>query len=869
MSKEHAALIKELGLTCPRGGDFYVCDKAKVQFIGCCAIDPCANDGVCPEDQLVLSSFTKAKYDDLPPQSCDNSTSTDEDEEALWYTCGFTNPPFLGCCTTNPCGDAVCPSKNLAPAVLSDNSTFRNNFLNPKGFNEKATQSTLVVKPSSTALGDLEGVSDSEDSALGAGAVAGICVAAIVIVLLLVGALWRLWQSRLTKRAVSNHRLSLSPTYTPFLSPNPSDPGGKRLSHAVTVPMVDAFADWHPAPGRLHSQDVVFWIGWIWDIILTLVPLCFIALPIVAVYLDGQQPSDYGERVVELTRLSPSIYPILFAAIASRFYKNVSRWCLERPDGIGLAALEQIFGSRSFAAAIEGVFFIRTQLSVGLIILFTWAMSPLGGQSASRLLSIGNSAVATNVSVYFSDPSYQVSYYPSSLTQEDNSASITALYSATLLSSQEQKRSSRDLWDLPKIPQWSKSKKLGEWYEVNEDALNNDANSYISLLGIKVQGLSGVSGETRFNFTTQTSYADFECAHTKNIKVDTLAHAGFPTQHFGTTVWVEEGKNSTSKTDPSPLHLSYISYGLSNEDSGNPIWAIINCTMQTVTVETELRCGPSPSATSCSAFRQRRVNGHVSSNRPPSILFRNNNAADSATDVQQVLKFWPTSSGEVLIGAASPTENYIMGELHPFAGQKPRRWAGKDLDVFPDEFSRRFTTAFNTFWDATLNPLTHTNVSFGELPETNVLSFDEPSAQPFMNSTIGERIVSHRVYKSNRVWVSLLLTTTLLLELLAILGLALQFFIRGPDILGFASTMTRDNPYVPVAPGGSNLDGPDRARMLRDLRLQLADVRPDDANGYIAVRAVPSLGSQEDVRGITKQERKAAIRPLDQKKLYT
>ncbi|EEU41987.1 uncharacterized protein NECHADRAFT_50718 [Fusarium vanettenii 77-13-4] len=736
MSKEHAALIKELGLTCPRGGDFYVCDKAKVQFIGCCAIDPCDNDGICPEDQLVLSSFTKAKYDNLPPQSCDNSTITDEDEEPL-----------------------------------------------------------------------------------------------------------------LTKRAVSNHRLSLSPTYTPFLSPNPSDPGGKRLSHAVTAPMVDAFNDWHPAPGRLHSQNVAFWVGWIWDILLTLVPLCFIALSIVAVYLDGQQPSDYGERVVELTRLSPSIYPILFAAIASRFYKNVSRWCLERPDGIGLAALEQIFGSRSFAAAIEGVFFIRTQLSVGLIILFTWAMSPLGGQSASRLLSVGNSAVATNVSVYFSDPSYQVSYYPSSLTQEDNSASITALYSATLLSSQEQKRSSRDLWNLPKIPQWSKSKKQGEWYEVNEDALSADANSYISLLGIKVQGLSGVSGETRFNFTAQTSYADFECAHTRNIKVDTLAHAEYPTQHFGTTVWVEGGKNSSSSTDPSALSLSYISYGLSNEDSGNPIWAIINCTMQTVTVETELRCGPSPSATSCSAFRQRRVNGHTSSNRPPSILFRNNNAVDSANAVQQVLKFWPTSSGEVLIGAASPTENYIMGELHPFAGQKPRRWAGNDLDVFPDEFSRRFTTAFNTFWDATLNPLTHTNVSFGELPETNVLSFDEPSAQPFMNSTIGERIVSHR--------------------LLAILGLALQFFIRGPDILGFASTMTRDNPYVPVAPGGSNLDGPDRARMLRDLRLQLADVRPDDANGYIAVRAVPSVVSQEDVRGITKQERKAAIRPLDQRKLYT
>lgn len=594
-----------------------------------------------------------------------------------------------------------------------------------------------------------------------------------------------------------------------------------------------------------------------------------IALSIVAVYLDGQSPSDYGERVVELTRLSPSIYPILFAAIASRFYKNVSRWCLERPDGIGLAALEQIFGSRSFAAAIEGVFFIRTQLSVGLVILFTWAMSPLGGQSASRLLSIGNSVVTTNVSVYFSDPSYQVSYYPSSLLQEDNGASITALYSATLLSSQDQKGSSRDLWNLPKIPQWSKGNKIGEWYEVDEAALRSDESSFISLMGIKVQGLSADSGETRFNFTTQTSYADFECSHTKNIKVDAKAYPSYPLQHFGTAVYVDKAKNSTSRTEPSPLHLSYISYGLSNSDSGNPIWAIINCTMQTITVETELRCGPSPSATSCSAFRQRRVDGHLPPNRPPSILYRNKMATESAEAVGQVLSFWPTASGRVLVGAASPTENYIMGDLHPFAGQKPRKWTGADLSVFPGEFSRRFTTAFNTFWDATLNPLTHTNVSFASVPETNVLSFDAASSQPFMNSTIGERIVSHRVYKSNRVWVSLLLTTTLLLELLAILGLALQFFIRGPDILGFASTMTRDNPYVPVAPGGSNLDGPDRARMLRDLRLQLADVRPEDANGYIAVRAVPSVGSQEAVTGITKQERKAACRPLDQKKLYT
>lgn len=296
MAKEHGSLIQELGLTCPRGGDFYICDKTEVQFIGCCTIDPCANDGVCPQDKLVLSSFTKAKYSDLPPQSCANTTDTDE--EALWYTCAFTNPPFLGCCSTNACGDSVCPTANLAPAILSGNSTHRDGFLNPQGFDDAATQSMLVVKPSSTALGNLEGVTDSEDATLGAGAVAGICVAAITVILLLVGLLWRLWyvvvidrarlctdlhrQSRLTQRAVSNHRLSLSPTYAPFLSPNPSEPGlpaDKRLTHTATSPVFDAFASWHPAPGRLHIRGAAFWVGWVWDVILTLVPLCFIGMP--------------------------------------------------------------------------------------------------------------------------------------------------------------------------------------------------------------------------------------------------------------------------------------------------------------------------------------------------------------------------------------------------------------------------------------------------------------------------------------------------------------------------------------------------------------------------------------------------------------
>lgn len=205
-----------------------------------------------------------------------------------------------------------------------------------------------------------------------------------------------------------------------------------------------------------------------------------------------------------------------------------------------------------------------------------------------------------------------------------------------------------------------------------------------------------------------------------------------------------------------------------------------------------------------------------------------------------------------------------MGDSHPFAGQPYREWTPEDLCVFPDIFSRRFTTAFNSHRDAALNPSGHTNVSFTYTPTSNILSLAESgnNIQPFMNSTSGTRTAVCRVYKANRLWVAILLATATLLQLLAILGLVLQFFIRGPDVLGFTSSLTRDNPYVPLAPGGSSLDGPDRARKLRDLRLQLADVRSESETGYIAVRAVPSAQDENE------QESKTEWRPLGRKKLY-
>lgn len=72
----------------------------------------------------------------------------------------------------------------------------------------------------------------------------------------------------------------------------------------------------------------------------------------------------------------------------------------------------------------------------------------------------------------------------------------------------------------------------------------------------------------------------------------------------------------------------------------------------------------------------------------------------------------------------------------------------------------------------------------------------------------------------------------------AIAGLILKYTATAPDILGYISTMTMDNPHISVPPEGNTLDGMERARYLQKVKVQLADVNWDQLEGHLAFRSV-------------------------------
>lgn len=165
--------FKEFGLSCPKGGDFHICENTKREFIGCCTMDPCADgSGVCDKAHLRAASFSESSYLDIPPQSCDSTGG-----ENHFYTCTANDPPFIGCCTINPCVNMTCPSANLRAAVLSSDADDRASFLAPPS-SSRGGKPIIAAKPTPNGLSS--------------GGVAGIVISLVAILILVAGfVLWR------------------------------------------------------------------------------------------------------------------------------------------------------------------------------------------------------------------------------------------------------------------------------------------------------------------------------------------------------------------------------------------------------------------------------------------------------------------------------------------------------------------------------------------------------------------------------------------------------------------------------------------------------------------------------------------------------
>jgi hypothetical protein len=94
-----------------QNGSWYTCATSTPSFQGCCndnGRSVCAT-GIC--ENLFPASF------DTVSSSFDPGPDIIECATGQWHSCVAQNPPFQGCCVTNPCtgNDGTCPIGNLFP----------------------------------------------------------------------------------------------------------------------------------------------------------------------------------------------------------------------------------------------------------------------------------------------------------------------------------------------------------------------------------------------------------------------------------------------------------------------------------------------------------------------------------------------------------------------------------------------------------------------------------------------------------------------------------------------------------------------------------------------------------------------------------
>jgi hypothetical protein len=226
---------------------------------------------------------------------------------------------------------------------------------------------------------------------------------------------------------------------------------------------------------------------------------------------------------------------------------------------------------------------------------------------------------------------------------------------------------------------------------------------------------------------------------------------------------------------------------------------------------------------------------------------------------------------------SSPTERFLSNtSLMPFLQQRfapVSDLAFVNVSIIPPEiFSRRLSLLLNTYYQLSMQPtgyfgsLSKNLSGYGPdtLPVTDVnaylpsnLSATESSFQdwwstfrdtmqdsesPFIGATTMANVTTvEQIFICNFAWLALLFASSGIIFVTGGVALILKRKTLGPEIFGFVTSMTYDNPYVKIGNGalggGTTMDAMERARLLKDMQVYIGDVQGDAEVGHIAMAA--------------------------------
>ena len=468
-------------------------------------------------------------------------------------------------------------------------------------------------------------------------------------------------------------------------------------------------------------------------------------------------------------------------------------------------------GSLTMFGAIELQVLLRTFDVLGVSLILMWALSPLGGQASLRLLETASQSVMTNQTLNYLDSDSMSLLGQGADTFESAGFILNALYLSALLTPPAGQAASMDTWGNIKVPIIETLEQAGK-SEIDGWFPTTDNTSYSSLVGLPIDGIP-TSGSSYF--TVESYYMKASCTNVSSSNLY-IGDGGFivnitdvPTKNNPLL------PNQPSYPDVKPLNVTFASASIASDFT-----FMAQCVLTRSSVESNVTCD----RRSCGVIRVRRSRFDE---RPPGYTPFSFGIAASLLSM-----YWPQSANSVHHpDYSTPTEYFLSDPTLKDISTSENRGGVSLVGMPADVFSQRFSLLLNTYWQCSLAPWYQT----GNFPSNTSLLSGLDNEQGVFNTTIAAVTNDHDIYICNTTWATLLLVASSVLLILGLYGAIVKHRTRGPQVLGYVSSMTRDNPYVNLPPGGCALDGLARARLLKDVTVQLRDVTPRHEVGHIAL----------------------------------
>ncbi|KAF4832306.1 hypothetical protein CGCTS75_v004722 [Colletotrichum tropicale] len=619
--------------------------------------------------------------------------------------------------------------------------------------------------------------------------------------------------------------------------------------------------------GKRSSSDGIRHL--LLDTLLTLPSVAFITYAFLVLVNNGR-PIDHSPIPLLRTAAiySPTLFPIAFSAVAASFLKAAAAWRLEQ--GISVLSLEYLLNCRTVFSAFTTPISLRAANRLTPLLIILWALSPLGGQAALRVMEMVPST-ATEPWL-FQNLEYMSAFRHSgpqsssgfSLLPSIQSAFVTALGTPADIKAEPQ-----DLFGNIKIPMVEAFQSLYQmeddnrqddnrqdndgWYQL--DSKSAASTVWSSIAGIPVATLGGLSSKSNYSFAFETSYIYADCSVQRGTSMNFTEWASYrqegPGRHSTNRTLVIYTKRPPSPFDTNPLELVFTSYASTQELTTNA-----TCVLRTTYVEVDVGCH----GTTCGARHVRPLK------KPDNMTTRtvlNNMAPEGqpghgtaglfdgfmSTFVRSGLSLWDLQEGRQLKPFASALETYFTEPDSPYSAAGISSWDGTDIyPVGGRVFSQRFSQLLNTFWLASVASYNIT----GNFHFQSDIGTTLPGPIITQNIT-GTRTPDFLVMRVNDGWMLTLFAASTAMLISGVIAAVLGSMRRGPDVLDHPTFFSRDSPYVNVSPcySGSVEDASEQVRRTRDMRVCIGDVSPTEETGHLAFgtvnEAIP-LGLQKDGR---------------------